>query len=113
MHEVWARIQRWAHTHSITCLVFSYVYVFRDLNVITSPCPQVGLHGQELTAEFGPPVTLLTALPVGTGSLVDLEEGDEAGVTWGGGITLADSIAPHWFTPPEGMYVCFVVQWNP
>ena len=71
---------------------------------------QVGLYGQELSEELGPPVTLVTSLPVRTGSLVDLEEGEEERVTWGGGITLADSIAPYWFAPSEGSAVIYFIH---
>ena len=59
----------------------------------------VGVYGQELTEEIGP--TVLTALPMRAG-LVDLRGEDEGYDDGDGvGLTLGDTIAPHWFFPPD------------
>lgn len=71
---------------------------------------QVGMHGQDFNEDEAIP-TMLTACPVkgmGVASVgpggEEEEEEDEgiAGVTELGGLCLADTIAPHWFVPPEG-----------
>ena len=64
------------------------------------PLLQVGLHGQEFPDDTTPP-TLLSACPVEPG-LVDLpvEGGGDRQPT--DKLTLRDTIAPHWFSPPEG-----------
>lgn len=48
--------------------------------------------------------TLLTCRPLKRSTLVDItqDEGIDGGVADGRGLTLADTIAPHWFIPPEG-----------
>lgn len=64
---------------------------------------QVGVYGQQLSkrAELYP--TLLTAHPVRGVDLVSVGEEDEGYSGAGGqGISLADTVAPTWFTPPEG-----------
>ena len=71
--------------------------------------PQVGLYGQEFSEDVTPP-TFLSACPVEAG-LVDLP-GEEEGP---GGepterLTLADTIAPHWFSPPEGSWHKFPIS---
>ena len=86
-------------------LFFPYLLFFLTLPLFSlsnslSP-PQVGLYGQEFSEDVTPP-TFLSACPVEAG-LVDLP-GEEEGL---GGepterLTLADTIAPHWFSPPEG-----------
>ena len=67
----------------------------------------VGIYGQELTEEIGP--TMLTALPMRAGlvGLVDLHGEDEGYDDGDGvGLTLGDTITPHWFFPPDSMCVC-------
>lgn len=63
------------------------------------PCLQVGLHGQEFPDDASPP-PLLSAYPVEPG-LVDLSSEAGRGEPTEK-LTLADTIAPHWFSPPEG-----------
>ena len=48
--------------------------------------------------------TLLTSRPLKGSTLVNItqDEGIDGGVADGCGLTLADTIAPHWFIPPEG-----------
>lgn len=63
---------------------------------------QIGLYGQEFS-EDSAPLSFLSAYPVEAG-LVDVEEGagqEDPGER----LTLADTIAPHWFSPPEGTFV--------
>ena len=67
---------------------------------------RVGIYGQELTEENSS--TLLTALPLkrGMAELVDTGRDDEGyGDRDGIGLTLEDTIAPHWFLPSESMYM--------
>ena len=84
--------------HLKVLYTFSYVILFVLLCLIF---PQVGLHGQEFPEDVTPP-TFLSACPVEAG-LVDLpgDEGRDNGEPTAR-LTLADTIAPHWFSPPEG-----------
>ena len=67
-----------------------------------SPRHQVGLYGQEFPDDVAPP-TFLSACPVEVG-LVDLPgEGEGPAGEPTERLTLADTIAPHWFFPPEGL----------
>ena len=61
---------------------------------------KVGLHGQMFPEDASLP-PLLSAYPVEPG-LVDLS-GERAGGEPTEKLTLADTIAPHWFSPPEGV----------
>ena len=71
---------------------------------------QVGQHGQDFTEEDAPP-TMLSARPTKGEGLVDLGEGqkeeekeEDEGVgdmIDAKGLSLADTVAPHWFTPPN------------
>lgn len=71
-----------------------------NLYLSTLVSHQIGLHGQEFP-EDTPPPCLLSACPVEAG-LVDLPgEGERGEPTEK--LTLADTIAPHWFSPPEGI----------
>lgn len=65
---------------------------------------QVGVYGEDLPKEMDSFPTLLTSRPLKGSTLVNVmqDEGIDGGVADGRGLTLADSIAPHWFTPPEG-----------
>lgn len=64
---------------------------------------QVGVYGQDFGDE-DPLPTMITARPLRGAGLVNIEEEDEGvGGVWDvNGLTLGDSIAPHWFTPPDG-----------
>lgn len=66
-----------------------------------------GVYGRDFTEEDAPP-TLLSARPIKEAGLVNVgeEEVEDEGVgsddmeeVWG--LSLADSIAPHWFIPPK------------
>ena len=67
---------------------------------------QVGVYGEDLPKEVDSFSTLLTSRPVKGSTLVNVtqDEGIDGGVADGRGLTLADTIAPHWFIPPEGAY---------
>ena len=62
------------------------------------------MYGEEVPREVDPLPTLLTAYPVRGLKLVSIaqDEGIDGGVAEGRDLTLADTIAPHWFIPPEG-----------
>ena len=62
------------------------------------------MYGEELPKEVDPLPTLLTAYPMRGSRLISIaqDEGIEGCVAEGWGLTLADTIAPHWFIPPEG-----------
>ena len=78
-----------------------------NLYLSTLVSPQIGLHGQEFP-EDTPPPCLLSACPVEAG-LVDLPgEGERGEPTEK--LTLADTIAPHWFSPPEGIVKLTVLR---
>ena len=66
---------------------------------------QVGIYGQDL-ANYDPLPTMVTAHPVKGVGLVNIEgeEEDEGigGVKGVNALTLSETIAPHWFVPPEG-----------
>lgn len=62
----------------------------------------VGIYSKQITEELDSIPTLLTARPVGSiGSkeLSILSSNHEQG------LTLGDTISPHWFTPSEGKYI--------
>ena len=65
---------------------------------------QVGVYGEDLPKEVDSFPTLLTSRPLKGSRLINIsqDEGIDGGVFDGRGPTLADTIAPHWFTPPEG-----------
>ena len=60
---------------------------------------KMGVYGERLQEDFsgGQPVTLISALPSNSS-----EEGGGVMGEESKGLTLSQSIAPHWFTPPEG-----------
>ena len=67
---------------------------------------RAGIYGQEPTEESSS--ALLTALPLkgGVAGLVDMGREDEGyGDGDGIGLTLGDTIAPHWFLPSDSMYM--------
>ena len=61
---------------------------------------QVGVYGQQLSEDLYP--ALLTAHPVKGVDLVGVGAEDEGYNDCGQGISLSDTIAPTWFTPPDG-----------
>lgn len=63
------------------------------------------MYGEELPKEVDPLPTLLTAYPMRGSRLISItqDEGIDGDVAEGCGLTLADTIAPHWFIPPEGI----------
>lgn len=68
---------------------------------------QVGINRRDSAEEEDALPSMLTAHPVGRVGLVSVGEEEEGGVEVGEaeqskGISLADTIAPHWFLPPEG-----------
>ena len=62
------------------------------------------MYGEDLPKEVDSYPTLLTSRSLKGARLVNItqDEGIDGGVVDGCGLTLADTIAPHWFTPPEG-----------
>ena len=62
------------------------------------------MYGEDLPKEVDSFPTLLTSRPLKGSTLVNItqDEGISGGVTGERGLTLADTIAPHWFIPPEG-----------
>lgn len=62
------------------------------------------MYGEELPKEVDPLPTLLTAHPLKGSRLINVtqDEGIGGGMAEGRSLTLADTIAPHWFIPPEG-----------
>ena len=70
----------------------------------------MGVYGEEIPKDVDPLPTFITAYPTKGSRLISVaqDEGIEGGVSDGRDLTLADAIAPHWFTPPEGteMYDC-------
>ena len=64
------------------------------------------MYGEDLSKEVDSFPTLLTSRPLKGSTLVNIthtqDEGIDGGVADGRGLTLADTIAPHWFIPPEG-----------
>ena len=70
----------------------------------------MGVYGEEIPKDVDPLPTFITAYPTKGSRLISVaqDEGIEGGVSDGRGLTLADTIAPHWFTPPEGTIVLHV-----
>ena len=62
------------------------------------------MYGEDLPKDMDSFPTLLTSRPLKGSTLVNItqDEGIDGGVSDGRGLTLADTIAPHWFIPPEG-----------
>lgn len=63
---------------------------------------QVGIHGRDFLEDDALP-TMLSARPMKGAGLVNVgeQEGEDEGVAEVRGLSLADTIAPHWFTPPN------------
>ena len=77
-----------------------------------SPIPlQVGIYGEELAKDVDPLPTLVMAYPVRGSRLISIaqDEGIEWGMADGRALTLADTIAPHWFVPPEGERLLYIL----
>lgn len=62
------------------------------------------MYGEEVPKEVDPLPSLLSANPIQGSMLINIapDEGIDGGMVEGRGLTLADTIAPHWFIPPEG-----------